>query len=203
MTHALPLRHGGIRGHPRQLERGSRQVLHLSPCGSTTSACIGARTSCGWILPPTPQTTCARSRSICWKRCGYREDVYIRPLAFKSQELVANLKLHELEDNFCVIIVPFGAYNRFGLGDPVPDVFVAAAGRHDAAHRREDHRSSTRRVFSPRPKRWAAGYDEAILLNNDGTVSEGSGENLFLIQNGRVSTPKETDNCLLGSPGSQ
>ena len=43
-----------------------------------------------------------------------------------------------------------------------------------------------------------AGYDEAVLLNHDGTVSEGSGENLFLIQNGRISTPGETDNCLLG-----
>jgi branched-chain amino acid aminotransferase len=43
-----------------------------------------------------------------------------------------------------------------------------------------------------------AGYHEAILLNHDGTVSEGSGENLFLVQNGRISTPSETDNCLLG-----
>lgn len=43
-----------------------------------------------------------------------------------------------------------------------------------------------------------AGYDEAVLLNHDGTVSEGSGENLFLVQDGRVSTPSETDNCLLG-----
>ena len=44
----------------------------------------------------------------------------------------------------------------------------------------------------------AAGYDEAILLNQDGTVSEGSGENLFMIRDGVISTPSETDNCLLG-----
>ena len=43
-----------------------------------------------------------------------------------------------------------------------------------------------------------AGYDEAILLNQDGSVSEGSGENLFMIRDGVVSTPAETDNCLLG-----
>ena len=35
-----------------------------------------------------------------------------------------------------------------------------------------------------------AGYDEAILLNHDGTVSEGSGENLFLVQGDRISTPE-------------
>ena len=44
----------------------------------------------------------------------------------------------------------------------------------------------------------AAGFDEAILLNQDGTVSEGSGENLFMIRDGVISTPAETDNCLLG-----
>ena len=44
----------------------------------------------------------------------------------------------------------------------------------------------------------SAGYDEAILLNNDGTVSEGSGENLFMVQNDEIITPSETDNCLLG-----
>ena len=43
-----------------------------------------------------------------------------------------------------------------------------------------------------------AGYDEAVLLNHDGTVSEGSGENLFMIRNGEIATPSETDNCLLG-----
>jgi len=44
----------------------------------------------------------------------------------------------------------------------------------------------------------AAGFDEAILLNQNGTVSEGSGENLFMIRDGVITTPSETDNCLLG-----
>ena len=44
----------------------------------------------------------------------------------------------------------------------------------------------------------AADFDEAILLNQDGSVSEGSGENLFMIRDGVISTPSETDNCLLG-----
>lgn len=35
----------------------------------------------------------------------------------------------------------------------------------------------------------AAGYEEAILLNSDGFVAEGSGENLFLVKHGVVRTP--------------
>jgi branched-chain amino acid aminotransferase len=42
------------------------------------------------------------------------------------------------------------------------------------------------------------GYDEAIMLNEDGHVSEGSGENIFLVENGRLVTPPPSDNILIG-----
>ena len=44
------------------------------------------------------------------QNCGYREDLYIRPLAYKSQELIANLKLQELASDFTLMAVPFGNY---------------------------------------------------------------------------------------------
>ena len=34
-----------------------------------------------------------------------------------------------------------------------------------------------------------AGYDEAIMLNNKGQVAEGSAENIFVVKNGRITTP--------------
>lgn len=43
-----------------------------------------------------------------------------------------------------------------------------------------------------------AGYDEAILLNYEGYVAEGSGQNLFLVRDGRVSTPPSTAGALEG-----
>ncbi len=43
-----------------------------------------------------------------------------------------------------------------------------------------------------------AGYDEAILLNRDGSVSEGSGENLFAVSNDVVTTPPVTAGILDG-----
>ena len=42
------------------------------------------------------------------------------------------------------------------------------------------------------------GYDEALMLNTDGAISEGSGENLFLIRDGVVYTPPLSAGCLDG-----
>ena len=129
--------------------------------------------------------------------CGYAEDVYIRPIAYKSEELVANLKLHELGSDFALMIVPFGSY-----------IETEGAIRCTTSSWRRPNDSMmptgvkltglyTTSILA-KTEAVLAGYDEGILLNHDGTVSEGSGENLFLIQNGRISTPSETDNCLLG-----
>jgi len=38
-----------------------------------------------------------------------------------------------------------------------------------------------------------AGYDEAIMLGPDGRVSEGTGENLFLVRDGRLVTPPPSE----------
>ena len=44
----------------------------------------------------------------------------------------------------------------------------------------------------------AAGFDEAILLNQAGYVCEGTGENLFILRNGKLATPPLDDNILPG-----
>jgi len=43
-----------------------------------------------------------------------------------------------------------------------------------------------------------AGFDEALVLNADGHISEGSAANFFLLRNGVLSTPPITDNVLEG-----
>lgn len=43
-----------------------------------------------------------------------------------------------------------------------------------------------------------AGYDEALMLNHEGVISEGSGENLFLVRGGVVYTPPVAVGCLDG-----
>ena len=43
-----------------------------------------------------------------------------------------------------------------------------------------------------------AGYDEAIMLNNKGHVAEGSAENIFVVKNGKITTPPLSANILNG-----
>lgn len=131
------------------------------------------------------------------ERNGYREDVYIRPLAFKSAQLVANLKLHEVESDFTLMVQPFGAYIEND---------GAIRCQTSSWRRPEDTMMPTGVKLSglyttgilAKTEAVMAGFDEAIVMNHDGTVSEGTGENLFLVRDGVIHTPSETDNCLLG-----
>ena len=43
-----------------------------------------------------------------------------------------------------------------------------------------------------------AGYDEAIMLNNKGHVAEGSAENIFVVKNGKITTPPLSADILNG-----
>ena len=131
------------------------------------------------------------------KRCGYKQDLYIRPLAYKSAELVANLKLHELVSDFTLMVVPFGSY-----------IDVEGAIRCcTSSWRRIDDTIIPPRVkisghyvnsILAKTEATLAGFDEAIMLTQDGNVSEGSGENLFLVSNGVIHTPPVADNNLTG-----
>jgi branched-chain amino acid aminotransferase len=42
------------------------------------------------------------------------------------------------------------------------------------------------------------GYDESILLDTNGCVSEASGENIFIVRNGKLHTPQLSDSILEG-----
>ena len=129
------------------------------------------------------------------ERCGYKEDVYIRPIVYKSEELVANLKLHELGSDFALIAVPFGSY-----------IEVEGAIRcTTSSWRRIDDTIIPPRVkisghyvnsILAKTEAVLAGFDEAIFLNQDGSVSEGSGENLFMVYNGTLFTPLVSENNL-------
>ena len=131
------------------------------------------------------------------ERCGYRTDVYIRPLAFKGAQMVANLKLHEIGDEFAITIVPFGSY--IDAEGPIrcqtsswrrPEDAMMPTGVKLTGLYTTSILAKTEAVL--------AGFDEAVLLTSDGSVSEGSGENLFMVSDGVISTPSVTDNCLLG-----
>ena len=130
------------------------------------------------------------------ERCGYTQDLYIRPLAYKSAEKVANLKLQELENDFCLMAVPFGSY----LGTDVLRCCTSSWRRVEDVALPARFKSSAIYVNSILAKTEAtlAGFDEAIILNRDGHVCEGSGENFFLVVDGKLHTPPIEDSVLPG-----
>jgi branched-chain amino acid aminotransferase len=131
------------------------------------------------------------------RSCGYTEDVYIRPIAYKSTELVANLKLHELDSDFALMVVPFGSYIET---EGAIRCCTSSWRRMDDTNTPSSVKIAGNYINSILAKTEAvlAGFDEGILLNKDGTVSEGTGENLFLVIDGALHTPPISDNILNG-----
>jgi branched-chain amino acid aminotransferase len=130
------------------------------------------------------------------RREGYRQDTYIRPLAYKADEMIG-VRLHDLTDAFAMFAVPFGRYIE----------------REEGAHvcisgwRRVDDNATPARakitgayINSALAKTDAvlSGYDEALVLNHTGHISEGSAENIFLVRDGVLITPPVTSNILEG-----
>jgi len=130
------------------------------------------------------------------KRNGHQSDIYIRPLAYKSAEVVANLKLQDLASDFTLITVPFGNY----LGTDILRCCTSSWRRVDDNMIPTQIKSAGIYVNSLLAKTEAtlAGFDEAIILNQDGHVSEGSGENVFMVSGGKLHTPRIEDNVLPG-----
>ena len=130
------------------------------------------------------------------ERCGFTQDIYVRPLAYKSAEKVANLKLQELESDFCLMTMPFGNY----LEADALRCCTSSWRRVDDSMIPARFKIAGIYVNSILAKTEAtlAGFDEAIILNSDGNVCEGSGENLFLVIDGKCYTPPIEDNVLPG-----
>jgi branched-chain amino acid aminotransferase len=130
------------------------------------------------------------------ERNGHQSDIYIRPLAYKSAEVVANLKLQELASDFTLITVPFGNY----LGTDILKCCTSSWRRVDDNMIPTQIKSAGIYVNSMLAKTEAtlAGFDEAIILGQDGHVSEGSGENVFMVTGGKLITPRSEDNALPG-----
>ena len=147
-------------------------------------------------IPHSPDDLCAMTVELL-RSCGYKQDLYIRPLAYKSEELVANLRLQDLRNDFTLMMVPFGSYIDT---DGAIKCCTSSWRRIDDTIIPSRVKISGHYVNSILAKTEAtlAGFDEAIMLTQAGNVSEGTGENLFLISEGVLHTPPVADNNLTG-----
>lgn len=130
------------------------------------------------------------------RKCGYREDAYVRPIAYKSSPLIG-VRLHDLDDSFTVFAVPFGTYIDIDRGISCS---VSSWRRTDdnAIPARSKITGAYVNAALAKTEAQEAGFDEAIVLTQDGHVSEGSAENLFLVRDGVLVTPPASDNILEG-----
>ena len=130
------------------------------------------------------------------KKSGYDEDVYIRPLAFVSEELIG-VKLHDVRSDFGIVAVPFGKYVS---NDTNAHVTVSSWRRLDDNSIPARGKITGAYVSSAFIKTDAvrSGFDEALVLTVDGHLSEGSAENLFMVRDNVLYTPPVTDNILEG-----
>ena len=130
------------------------------------------------------------------RRNGYKEDVYIRPLAYKSQEKIG-LGLRGVEDDFAIYLAPFGNYLDVSRGIKV----CLSKFRRISSQSMPVGAKLTGTYFNSSLAKSDAlrrGYVEAITLSHKGNVAEGSGENLFMVKGGKIITPPLSDDILPG-----
>lgn len=122
-------------------------------------------------------------------------DVYVRPIAFKSATKVGvNLPP---EESFAMIAVPMGDYldTRKGLHCGISswrrlqDNSIPCRAKICGAYV-----NSALAAQEARDR----GFDEAIFLNAEGRVAEGSAMNLFMVRDGRLITPDASQGILEG-----
>jgi branched-chain amino acid aminotransferase len=130
------------------------------------------------------------------RRNGYRQDVYVRPIAYKSSPVI-KVGLTGFEDAFCCFTAPMGDYVPIDRG---LSVTVSGWQRNDdnaipaRAKITGGYVNAALAVADARE----AGFDEAILLTGDGHVSEASAANLFIVEHERLVTPAVADDILVG-----
>jgi branched-chain amino acid aminotransferase len=146
-------------------------------------------------LDHTPESLTQITLDLLRKE-DYRRDIYIRPLAYKADEIVG-VKLHDLIDEITIAALPFDSYIANDTNAHVTisswrrldDNMIPARGKVSGAYA-NSALIKTDAVLS--------GFDEALVLTQEGHVSEGSAMNFFMVRNGVLITPTITENILEG-----
>jgi branched-chain amino acid aminotransferase len=146
-------------------------------------------------LPHTPESLTQITLNLL-RTDNWQQDVYIRPLAYKADAGIG-VRLHDLRDEVSIFALPFGAYIKNQDGAHVTisswrridDNVIPARGKISGAYAN----SALIKTDATR-----SGFDEALVLDNNGHISEASAMNVFIIRDGVLITPPITDNILEG-----
>jgi branched-chain amino acid aminotransferase len=129
-------------------------------------------------------------------REGWQQNCYIRPIAYKADESIV-VRLHDLHDKVAIFSQPVGNYLPIAEGirvgtsswRRVDDTMIPARGKIIGSYANSALIKSEAQLN---------GFDDAIVLNQDGHVSEGSAANFAMIRRGVLVTPPTSSNILEG-----
>jgi branched-chain amino acid aminotransferase len=127
---------------------------------------------------------------------NWHQDVYMRPTFYKS-DMGIGVRLHDLKDEFCLFTMAFekyvnndsNAHVTISSWRRIDDNMIPARGKVAGAYAN----SALIKTDANR-----AGFDEALVLDQNGHISEGSAMNIFMLRDGVLITPPVTDNILEG-----
>lgn len=123
--------------------------------------------------------------------------VYIRPLAFKSDPAIGNFNLAKVSDSFAMYCVPLGRHYAKEEGLKV-NVSSWVRVSDKAIPPRGKITGSYANTCLAKTESAQSGFDEALLLDGNGNVVEGSAENFFMVKNGSLITPLTSADILAG-----
>jgi branched-chain amino acid aminotransferase len=127
------------------------------------------------------------------------DECYIRPVAFSSY---GEMGLNPLKNKMSVAVAcwVWGPYLGKDGGDKGVRAMISSWARIDSKSLPVPAKCAANYANSGLAKIEAidAGYDEAILLNTNGMLAEGPGENIFRVKDGILSTPPASSGILRG-----
>lgn len=126
---------------------------------------------------------------------GYKSNIYIRPIIYAGENLMS-LNALDLPVRMAILVFPLEKFfSKQGLRVCVsswrrlPDTSMPPRAKASANYLNSILASTEARQ---------SGYDEAILLDQEGFVSEGAGENIFLVKSNTLHTPPASSSILEG-----
>jgi branched-chain amino acid aminotransferase len=130
------------------------------------------------------------------KRISIKESLYIRPLTFVGMHGIDLNITRDSPTHTVIIIFPFAKYFN---GEGVKACVSSWRRNHDSstppmAKAAGNYLNSILAIQESKRN----GYDESVLLDLEGNVSEASGENIFMIRNDKIYTPYSANSVLEG-----
>jgi branched-chain amino acid aminotransferase len=126
-----------------------------------------------------------------------KSDVYIRPFAYKSG-LDLPPGMHGVASDVALYMAPLGRFYETGTDGLSVTVSSWRRIEDNALPARAKISGAYVNSSLAKDAAVASGFDDAILLNEDGSVAEGSSSNLAIVRKGQLITPPVTDNILEG-----